>query len=131
MGEKDDLVCRLLKEANDKQMMGRILGEKLATVTEELPACVCGSSLVHVSGEERAKRFLDTQPGASRDSLHYQMLLHMLTSKQGASLCMCDLCGANVGVANAVWTCRNGDCTILHATSYDICDECFMRYAAH
>merc|ERR1719502_2313749 len=67
--------------------------------------------------------------GASRDSPHYQMAFERLSALQ-SSVCFCDLCGDSVRTANAVWTCKNGDCTILHATSYDVCDECFMRYAA-
>lgn len=128
----DDLVCRLLQEANMKKMMGRVLGRKFAASTEHLPACVCGSSLVRVSGAERTMRCCDKMPqlaGSSRASPYYQNAFERLSALQ-RSVCFCDLCGDSVPTANAVWTCKNGDSTILHATSYDVCDECFMRYAA-
>jgi len=130
--EKDDLICRLLQEANTKKMIGRVLGETFASSTEECPACVCGSSLIRVSGAERTMRCCDKMPqlaGASRDSSYYQNAFERLSTLQ-SSVCFCDLCGDSVPTANAVWTCKNGDSTILHATSYDVCDECFMRYAA-
>jgi len=130
--DKDDLVRRLLQEANMKRMIGRVLGEKLASSTEHDPACVCGSSLVRVSGAERTMRCCDKMPqlaGSSRDSPYYQNAFERLSALQ-RSVCFCDLCGDSVPTANAVWTCKNGDSTILHATSYDVCDECFMRYAA-
>jgi len=128
--EKHDLVRRLLQEATAKQVMGRVLGEQLASVSEELPACVCGSSLVRVSGAERAMRCCDKMPllsGVPRGTPHYQAVFDRFSMQ--SSICFCDLCGNSVPIANAVWTCKNGDTTILHATSYDVCDECFMRHA--
>lgn len=29
----------------------------------------------------------------------------------------------------AVYTCDNGEKTILHPTTYDVCEACFVRYA--
>jgi len=130
--DKADLVRRLVQEANIKKMIGCVLCEKLASSTDYLPGCVCGSSLVRVSGAERTMRCCDKMPqlaGSSRDSPYYQNAFERLSALQ-RSVCFCDLCGDSVPTANAVWTCENGDSTILHATSYDVCDECFMRYAA-
>lgn len=127
--EKEDLVLCILE---NKQMLGRVLGEKFTELTDELPACVCGSSLIRVSGEERTMRCCDKMPmlsGAPRDSSNYRNVFERLASLQ-SSICFCDLCGESVPTANAVWTCKNGDTTILHATSYDVCDECFMKYSA-
>jgi len=42
---------------------------------------------------------------------------------------MCDLCTLPITVGDAVWTCESNTSTILHATSYDVCDTCFLRYA--
>jgi len=127
--EKEDLVRCLLQK---KEMLGRVLGKKFADFTDELPSCVCGSSLIRVTGEERTMRCCDKMPylsGVPRESTNYQLVLSRLTSMQ-SSICFCDLCGESVPIANAVWTCKNGDTTILHATSYDVCDECFMKFAA-
>jgi len=126
--EKEELVRCL---AQKKEVMCRVLGERLASLTEELPACVCGSSLIRVSGEERTMRCCDKMAmlsGFARDSNNYRMVFERLTVLQ-RSICFCDLCGESVPTANSVWTCKNGDTTILHATSYDVCDECFMKYA--
>lgn len=127
--EKEDLVRCLLEH---KEMIGRVLGERLAAQTEDLPSCVCGSSLLRVSGEERTMRCCDKMQilqGASRDSHNYRLVFERLKAMQ-SSICFCDLCGTSVPTQNAVWTCKNGDSTILHATSYDVCDECFMKYGA-
>lgn len=130
--DKEDLVNLLMEEVKTKQMMGRVMGEKFAESSSESPACVCGSSLVRITGAERTMRCCDKMPhlhGLSRESLHYRMAFERLSATQ-SSVCFCDLCGDSVPTQNAVWTCKNGDSTILHATSYDVCDECFMRYAA-
>lgn len=127
--EKEDLVRCL---ADKKELLGRVLGEKFAASTDDLPSCVCGSKLLRVSGEERTMRCCDKMQmlsGVSRDSQNYRTVFERLTSMQ-SSICFCDLCGSSVPTANAVWTCENGDSTILHATSYDVCDECYMKYAA-
>jgi hypothetical protein len=127
--EKDDLVKCLLDK---NEMIGRVLGETFVNATDESPACVCGSSLVRVSGPERTMRCCDKMPplaGVPRNSPNYRVVYERLTATQ-TSICFCDLCGDSVPTANAVWTCKNGDTTILHATSYDVCDECFMKYAA-
>lgn len=127
--EKEDLVSLLRKEAEEKQALGCLLGRNFADATQELPSCVCGCSLERVSGDERTMRCCDKMlAGSSRDSQQYLDVFERLTLMQ-PSICFCDLCGKSVAIANAVWTCENGDSTILHATSYDVCDECFMRYA--
>ena len=30
-------------------------------------------------------------------------------------------------IETAIWTCENGETTILHATAYDVCERCFVR----
>jgi hypothetical protein len=127
--EKEDLIRCLIE---NREMMGRVLGGRFMEATEELPSCVCGSSLLRVSGEERTMRCCDKMQilsGAPRDSPNYRLVFERLKSMQ-SSICFCDLCNTSVPTQNAVWTCKNGDSTILHATSYDVCDECFMKHGA-
>ena len=42
---------------------------------------------------------------------------------------MCDLCDEHLSHSVAVYTCDNGERTILHPTTYDVCEACFVRYA--
>merc|ERR1712007_230037 len=41
----------------------------------------------------------------------------------------CDLCSKPMTFTSGMWTCRNDDLTILHATSWDVCDRCFAMVA--
>ena len=41
---------------------------------------------------------------------------------------VCDLCDDHLSITTPVFCCGNGDCTILHPTTYDICDACYVRY---
>lgn len=128
--EKEELIRRLVKEASEKEMMGHLLGARFAASVEKAPSCVCGCSLIRISGSERGMRYLDTLPllsGVSRDSEQYQRIFQSASEN---SLCFCDLCGGWQSVTNYVWTCENGDTTILHANSWDICDECFTKHVA-
>ena len=42
---------------------------------------------------------------------------------------ICDLCDTQLSPLQPVYTCANGDATILHPTTYDVCEVCFVRYA--
>lgn len=46
-----------------------------------------------------------------------------------ASCVVCDLCDEHLSYSMAVYTCDNGERTILHPTTYDVCEACFVRYA--
>jgi hypothetical protein len=95
----------------------------------EAPRCVCGSVLEWVSGDERVIRCCEKiAPGIAQDAEQMQRLRERLTGSQ-ESICFCDLCGSSLPLASHVWTCENGDSTILHATSYDVCAECFLNFA--
>lgn len=128
---KDRLVNCFLGETREKQRLWRLLGENLAAVMEETPACVCGSSLIQVSGEERVMRHFD-QLGYPRDSVEYRRLLCqvLVKARECESVISCDLCGQPVPRTDSIWTCKNSHMTMLHPTSYDICNDCFMVHAA-
>ena len=39
---------------------------------------------------------------------------------------ICDLCEDYIQLAGALWNCSMGERTILHATSYDVCQRCLV-----
>jgi len=128
---KDRLVNCLFRESLEKRKMWRLLGENFAAATDEMPACVCGSSLVNVSGEERIMRHFD-QLGYPRDSVEYRRMLSqvLVKARECESVISCDLCEQPVPRTDSIWTCKNSHMTMLHPTSYDICNDCFMVHAA-
>ena len=44
---------------------------------------------------------------------------------------VCDLCDEQLPFNTPVFVCGNGDSTILHPTTYDVCEDCFVRYCIH
>lgn len=121
--EKEDLVHRLVETAGQGEVVCSILSELVA----DCPTCVCGSSLEWVTGGERTIRACEVLfPGVSRESERFGLLQEMFKEKCG-SACFCDLCSCPMPCSNGVWTCKNGNSTILHATAYDVCSKCFMK----
>lgn len=126
--EKEDLARRLLEHAGDTDVLAGVLGTAWANVVKIAPSCVCGCALERVSGMERARRVIEkVLPAASPGSQIFLNALERLTSS--GSVCFCDLCGELVPLKNPVWTCQNGNSTILHTASYDVCDRCFVDSA--
>jgi len=118
--EKSELVDRLLETASLKNILARWVSTCCAA-----PSCVCGSSLVRENGADRFRRQLG--PGLSEADFADRM------AAMNESSVICDLCDSHVDLLGSafVWTCENGDATILHATAYDICNDCFMKNTCH
>uniref|UniRef100_A0A7S1LUB6 Uncharacterized protein n=1 Tax=Alexandrium catenella TaxID=2925 RepID=A0A7S1LUB6_ALECA len=92
---------------------------------EAVPSCVCGSTLRRVSRSDRVNRICETMwPGAPREELIAIIL-------SGQCDVICDICANQVRTCSGVWTCDNGESTILHATAYDVCDACFVDYSCN
>lgn len=87
------------------------------------PPCVCGNSLERFDIKERCRSFLQ-QNHVPEDELE-SVLDDFVT--RGQSNMICDLCDGPIPFDTFVWTCRSKDSTILHATTYDVCDDCFVR----
>merc|ERR1712072_731439 len=89
------------------------------------PKCVCRSSLQRVDGLQRA--ILLRQQLGLRDALSEEELEQWILS---GDFIICDCCEKRVPLSkdSFVWTCENRNCTILHATSYDICEKCFVQH---
>lgn len=114
--EKDELVRCIGEAVDDSKVASYWAGRE-----EIAPHCVCGSSLSRVTGKKRASEYLrkhfPTVPENMREAY---------MSRMPSSSIICDLCDETIDWNTAVWTCTNGDSTILHATAYDVCDDCFI-----
>lgn len=127
--EKSDVIERLLQTAagDTGGIAGFLVSAKL-----DAPACVCGSSLERVHSKERTRRFLAKQ--GIEDLERQEMMLQRMAAAEasgmgGGTNMICDICDCQIAFSSCVWTCKNEDCTILHATTYDVCDTCFQRHA--
>jgi len=88
------------------------------------PRCVCGSVLERVTLHERARRFF-IQAGQWLDS---ERLAPVLAA--GWVRIVCDLCSEPLDLEQPdVWVCEQGDSTIKHATSNDVCTRCMIQHA--
>lgn len=123
--EKTDLIQRLRTAAGDP--IGLVAWWAAVKLLEP-PQCVCGSSLRRVTGLQRVRRIVQSlMPDCPPGSPSYESLLTQLIDE--GEMCICDLCDKSLTVKTGVWTCENGDSTILHATAYDVCDACFVKHA--
>lgn len=118
--EKSEMIERLVDRIDTNAMCAL-----WASRSGPAPKCVCHHSLQRVDGLERFKHSL----GERGISLSRTELRHRLSQRRGASIVICDICEENVPLSedSFVWTCENRNGTILHATSYDICDRCFVH----
>lgn len=94
------------------------------------PRCVCGSFLQRVDAVERFRQ----SPAGERLGSHSndEILCHLRHLQQrDHTIIICDICEESLPITSSVWTCRNRTSTILHATSYDICDKCFVRHVCN
>ena len=135
--EKADLVERLLEAAGSAGRLaahcvacdddGQAEGEADPAASGARCVCVCGGQLQRLGGRARLAQLI---------SAHYPQLeeaqlarLVELQVAAGSSCVVCDLCDQTVPPTVPVYTCGNGDKTILHPTTYDVCEACFVRYA--
>lgn len=101
--------------------------ELCATAVSERPLCICGSFLHRLSAEQRAHLWCRMRaPDLNPDSPQFAQLL---LSAQSTGSSYCDLCDTCTPPHSSVWTCSNGDRTIMHANAFDICDACFVKHA--
>lgn len=102
--------------------------ERVAEAALDPPQCVCGSSLIYVSYEERLRRCLLLRwPSVQSGTPQFENLLNNVLQSNDPCF-YCDLCG-EYWRSGRVWTCENGNNTILHTNAYDVCEICFARYA--
>lgn len=123
--EKSELVSRLVEQSDIASLCCLWASQKCAA-----PKCVCGSFLMRISGFERFKNSLRERATVLPDE-DIQRQIQMLESR-GTTIVICDICEKNIPLGSGLflWTCENRYSTILHATSYDICDKCFVDAAS-
>merc|ERR1712154_172541 len=110
-------------EEEVSQFAGRLVQDGQASA----PLCVCGSALERVTSHERARRTIQRlAPWCPLDSQEFTRLVQHITGSE--AFISCDLCRSSVPPTSDVWTCANGNRTILHANAYDVCENCFARY---
>jgi len=101
-----------------------------ATVSTSAPAaglrCVCGGQLLRLGGRSRCLQLF----AAQLPQLPPEQLAHLVEAQlaTGSTCVVCDLCDRSLPPGMPVYTCGNGERTILHPTTYDVCDACFVRY---
>lgn len=85
--------------------------------------CVCGGKLERMNVEGRLKLynpFLELDQG---------LLANLEALMQTAIICdLCD-CTLTSQMRKYVYTCGNGERTILHPTFYDVCEDCFVNHS--
>jgi len=90
------------------------------------PRCVCGSNMRYVTIKDRVWQLIHEGPTVPPESLVPIIMEQILQSPP----IMCDLCETNVQADGGVWSCENGQRTMLHSAAYDVCEACFSFHAS-
>lgn len=119
---EDDMRNRLQSQAKPRQQeLLRRRGEG------DPPLCVCGGQLKLLELRERVKLLVD-----SDGFLEYAGRRFSVEDLIQMSAVSCDLCHRSIQEERPrLWTCQNGANTILHAQSYDVCEQCFNSCSEH
>eukprot|EP00405_Crypthecodinium_cohnii_P026735 CAMPEP_0206495524 /NCGR_PEP_ID=MMETSP0324_2-20121206/48633_1 /ASSEMBLY_ACC=CAM_ASM_000836 /TAXON_ID=2866 /ORGANISM="Crypthecodinium cohnii, Strain Seligo" /LENGTH=308 /DNA_ID=CAMNT_0053979903 /DNA_START=109 /DNA_END=1035 /DNA_ORIENTATION=- len=90
------------------------------------PYCICRSELKRTTGRERSFMAMEAF-GFRRDD---QRVLREIERRADADdmNIVCDVCESHVKFSHFTWTCVGGSDTIMHPSSYDICDDCFIKH---
>jgi len=125
--EKADLIDALIAKAGGGMIASRVVAATEGGGEGCPPLCVCGGALERLTGRARMRQLLIEQHGV-RESANIDALLDHAADRMPSSV-ICDLCDTQLSPLQPVYTCANGDATILHPTTYDVCEVCFVRYA--
>lgn len=102
---------------------------RVAAAAQKPPPCVCGGRLMRVPYRERLVRFMLMRMPNIAVTLHELEHLVDRNMARGEPCYFCDLCGDSKA-EGGVWTCENGNNTVLHANAYDVCERCFALCCA-
>lgn len=117
----------LVSHSDDTELEPSTHAEICAIAASGFPRCICGASLQRLSAEQRASLWCRQRvPELRTDSPRFAQLL---LRAQDVGISYCDMCDASTPPGRSVWTCSNGDRTIMHANAFDICDACFVKHA--
>jgi hypothetical protein len=89
--------------------------------------CVCGGNMKRLSGRARCRQLI-SGIGQQLEPQQLEFWLDQLM-RAGSRMVVCDLCDEHLSPDAPVYTCGNEDSTILHPTTYDCCESCYVRYA--
>jgi len=88
------------------------------------PKCCCGSRLRFVTIDERVVQMVRDLP------MLPDGLLEFLQAMREKPPITCDVCERSVPKTDeGVWSCENGQRTMLHTSAYDVCMSCFREHA--
>ena len=107
-------------------------GDGAAGASSDAPRCVCGGALARMPGRQRARRFLlSVQPGLAQAPPHIvdAHIDALIASNAAMFMFICDVCERPIATRQPTWSCANAERTILHASAYDVCEDCFCRHA--
>jgi hypothetical protein len=127
---QDALIQRLVSAAGGELPLmcfwAEVLGRRDGT---PVPKCVCGGSLSRCSLFDRSLTFLRSDERySSLSGEDLQRFAQSVRNNGGGIICdLCDEAPEPSSSMAGLWTCSNGSSTILHATSYDVCEECFQK----
>jgi len=119
---------RLTKQTKPRQIeLLRECGAKAQNAECGFPVnafCVCGGALEHLGLRNRIHRLVE--PKDDTGVMRVQNRSYSVDDLIKMNAVTCDLC--STPVSDEVWTCENGESTILHAQSFDICCGCIKTY---
>lgn len=137
--EKADIIERVLARAGGASKTAALVCASESAELEQAsadergsalyPRCVCGGHLERLDGRSRCRQLIAGDgrlAGLPPEQLERWVDLQLAT---GQTCVVCDLCDGQLPPHTPVYTCGNGDSTILHPTTYDVCEACFVRYA--
>jgi len=121
--EKSDLVTQLVENSDAARISCVWASRKCAS-----PKCVCGCSIRRLSGLERFRMMMTQEDAETVSDADIERLLQL---RSGQRLVICDICESDVPLCrnSFVWTCESRNSSMLHATSYDLCEKCFVDSA--
>eukprot|EP00927_Polykrikos_kofoidii_P000502 TRINITY_DN10183_c0_g1_i1.p1 TRINITY_DN10183_c0_g1~~TRINITY_DN10183_c0_g1_i1.p1 ORF type:complete len:257 (+),score=43.86 TRINITY_DN10183_c0_g1_i1:144-914(+) len=119
---------RLSKQTKPRQLMllRRHGAELAAGGSPGIPRCVCGGGFKQLGLRERVH--LLVEPKGEHGHLMYLGRRFSVPQLIEMGAITCDVCDLAVKEGNEVFMCENGALTILHAHSYDICQQCFQKH---
>lgn len=116
--QKSEMIDRLVQQTDTTSLCCLWASQKC-----QAPKCACGCLSKRISGPERftnCVRELESFEAMQREVQRRQ--------DEGTMKVQCDICDDHIPLCpgSFLWSCENRNSSIFHATSYDMCDKCFV-----
>lgn len=119
----EDWTRQVYKQARPRQLELLRLYSAADPKARDDPWCCCGSHLRFVTLDERVVQMVRELP------IMPEGLLEFLRAMREKPPITCDVCEQNVpSTDEGVWSCENGQRTMLHTAAYDVCMACFSKH---